>query len=268
MDGIWYRLLHTFPYVVARLSDLHDSLSVGEPETGLLPILVDPRQLSVDVGAHRGLYVHRLLKLGSTVLAVDANPSMAAFLGVRFRRAILDGRLSVMSTALGAREGTGHLSVPGGGSGLATLRPVAPTDGPPLEHMAVPIKPLDALAREPVGFIKVDVEGHEVDVLKGAAGLIARDRPTLLVETEERHRPGALAAIRDLLEPQGYRGFFLRGGRLHPVAAFDGARDQNPAALNEAGTHRLKGRTYINNFVFAARDSVLAALETRAHPAP
>ena len=260
MDNLWYRLLRTFPLLVARLSDLHDSLSAGEPETALLPHLVDPLQLSVDVGAHRGLYVHRLLKLGGTVLAVDANPAMAAFLCVRFRRAIADGRLSVISTALGAREGSGHLSVPEGGSGLATLRPLASDGHGPLEQVTVPVKPLGSLVREPIGFMKVDVEGHEVEVLKGAADLLARDRPSLLLETEERHRPGALAAIRALLEPMGYRGFFLRDGRLHPLTAFDAARDQNLAALNDAGTHRLAGRTYINNFVFAARESVLEKL--------
>jgi hypothetical protein len=38
----------------------------------------------------------------------------------------------------------------------------------------------------PVGFIKMDVEGYETEVLKGAAPLIERDRPVLWIEAHPR----------------------------------------------------------------------------------
>jgi hypothetical protein len=65
---------------------------------------------------------------------------------------------------------------------------------------------------------------------------------------------------RGLLEPLGYTGLFHMDAQWHPIVSFDAARLQNRTALNEAGTKRLKGATYINNFVFTASpESLLAA---------
>ena len=50
---------------------------------------------------------------------------------------------------------------------------------------------LDSVITEPVGLIKIDVEGHEIAVLRGAETLIRRDRPVLIVESEKRHAPEA-----------------------------------------------------------------------------
>lgn len=53
---------------------------------------------------------------------------------------------------------------------------------------AVPCHTLDALDLDsvPVGFLKVDVEGHEPEVFRGARGLVERDRPALYFETRDR----------------------------------------------------------------------------------
>jgi FkbM family methyltransferase len=50
------------------------------------------------------------------------------------------------------------------------------------EAITVPGVALDNEGHENVGFIKVDVEGYELDVLDGAVNLIDRDRPTMMVE--------------------------------------------------------------------------------------
>lgn len=50
------------------------------------------------------------------------------------------------------------------------------------ETITVPGVALDNENHTNVGFIKVDVEGYELDVLEGATKLIERDRPTMMVE--------------------------------------------------------------------------------------
>jgi FkbM family methyltransferase len=50
------------------------------------------------------------------------------------------------------------------------------------ETITVPGVALDNENHTNVGFIKVDVEGYELDVLQGATKLIERDRPTMMVE--------------------------------------------------------------------------------------
>ena len=54
--------------------------------------------------------------------------------------------------------------------------------------VAVRCRRLDDFGLEPVGVIKIDAEGHELTVLQGARALIERDRPSFLIEAEERHK--------------------------------------------------------------------------------
>ena len=49
--------------------------------------------------------------------------------------------------------------------------------------------------------LKIDVEGHEAAVLRGAADLLRRSRPTLLIEA---HGPGPLGECVQLLKSMGY----------------------------------------------------------------
>jgi len=60
-----------------------------------------------------------------------------------------------------------------------------------------------------IGFIKIDVEGHEVDVLAGLAGVLARCLPNLLIEIGDPGRGGSLAQMRQRLDPLGYTALML-----------------------------------------------------------
>ncbi|MBL8379417.1 MAG: FkbM family methyltransferase [Burkholderiales bacterium] len=62
---------------------------------------------------------------------------------------------------------------------------------------------VDSLHAAGVGLMKIDVEGMEVAVLRGAAGAIARDRPLLFVE----HLKSDTQGIVRLLDDAGYRLF-------------------------------------------------------------
>lgn len=58
------------------------------------------------------------------------------------------------------------------------------------------------LGRPNVSFVKVDVEGAELSVIRGGATMITAGRPALLIEAAD---PGRFARIRSELEPLGYR---------------------------------------------------------------
>ena len=105
-------------------------------------------------------------------------------------------------------------------------------------------KRLDECGLENVAFLKIDVEGHEHAVLRGAAGLISSCRPTILIELEERHTAGAVKATKNYLDEFGYRGFFLSDGRLRHIDSFEPARDQR------LPIQRHGSAAYINNFLF------------------
>jgi FkbM family methyltransferase len=72
------------------------------------------------------------------------------------------------------------------------------------------VVPLDDLVRDDdvVDFIKIDVEGGELGVLKGAAKILKRDKPVLFVETDhtETDKDQLLSYIKDagyMIDQQG-----------------------------------------------------------------
>jgi hypothetical protein len=79
----------------------------------------------------------------------------------------------------------------------------------------------DRMALGDIGFVKIDVEGHELDVLAGLSGLLAKCRPNLLIEIGGAQRGGALAEVRRRLDPLGYIGLRLDDRGLLKVPAND-----------------------------------------------
>ena len=123
----------------------------------------------------------------------------------------------------------------------------------PYEFRTVHASTLDRLANRDVGFIKIDVEGHELEVLAGGRTLIGRQRPVVLIEVEERHNTGSVAAVAEFFDSFEYSGFFLYGERTHALEDFNLAM-QEPAEL-EKPIDRKEMR-YVNNFFFAPSPSM------------
>jgi hypothetical protein len=122
--------------------------------------------------------------------------------------------------------------------------------------VALPVQTvaLDDYTCGPIGFIKIDVEGHELAVLKGARQVLRRDRPNLLIEIEEQHNPGATTAVFNYLVEEGYSGFFFTLAGVQSVSDFDASRYQAPQSLNAAGARIARNGTYVNNFIFTPRE--------------
>ena len=114
-----------------------------------------------------------------------------------------------------------------------------------VHQIAVKIATLDSLELQRVGFIKIDVEGHELAVLSGAAKTLVSERPNILIELEERHCPGTVSSVRRFLQELGYEGHFLFHGQVSPITDFREALHQNPEQLQESGRAE-----YVCNFMF------------------
>ncbi|MGH6969306.1 MAG: FkbM family methyltransferase [Stellaceae bacterium] len=227
----------------------------GERELRLMRHLCLRDRDAIDVGANEGSYVHFMKRHARRVYAFEPVPWLAEALAWKFAP-----RVVVRNIALSREAGVAVLRIPLVGgvpvTGLASLNGVnggAPADAG-FKEIEVPTRPLDDVFAGPAGFIKIDVEGHEEAVLDGAARTIARCRPRLLVEIEERRTPGALARIYAFLRRFNYRGYFLRGVAVAAVEAFDAATMQRPADIAgfHAGVARAEFERYINNFLFVA----------------
>jgi len=217
-----------------------------ERELPLFCSLIKPHDIVVDVGANAGIYVHALRRRGAIVEAFEPQPTCSAVLRAY---AAANPGIHVHETALGASVTTARLTVPLDAGrlarGSATLIPVSTAVG---ETIDVAVRTLDSYRLDPIAAMKIDVEGAELEVLRGATLTIAFARPTLLVEIEQRHHDRPIADVFAYIEGQGYDGAFLLPGRgLRPLAEFDGDEHQR---VDEAG--RPTG-VYINNFLFRAR---------------
>jgi len=206
--------------------------------------LVDRRRQAIDVGANVGLYAGRLAQLASHVHALEPIPWLADDLA----RKLNPRRVTLHRVAASDQLGEAVLRVPFVGErqehGYATLEPGFAPEGSTREiTLTVPLTPLDTLLPAgrgaPIGFLKIDVEGHEMAVLRGASRILAQDRPVVLVESQAMQRAGAPFDVFALLAAAGYRGAFLHDGVERPVADFSLERHQ-----------QLAGDDYVNNFVF------------------
>lgn len=78
-----------------------------------------------------------------------------------------------------------------------------PIDYSDAQCREVPVQPLDALGLQRVDFIKIDVEGMELEVLLGAAGILERHKPQMLIEVIKSDR----VRLQAVLEAAGYQVF-------------------------------------------------------------
>ena len=234
----------------------HRNLKKYEPELHLLPFLVDPEAVSVDAGANRGSYTYFLSKLSKHVFAYEPNPAMRQFL----KRASAKN-VTVSDVALSDSTGQAEFAVPksktkrsyGNNAGSLEVDQLA-EENDELVRFTVPTRRLDDENLEKVGFIKIDVEGHEREVLLGAQQLIARDRPVLLIEMMEGLFGKAADEDIAFVEQMGYQCFVMVGHRLLDQSML--------ASHNDPGTgwDRKRPQHRSNNYIFLPVDRQVASV--------
>jgi FkbM family methyltransferase len=223
------------------------NLDTGEAEERLLHWTCNRRKISIDVGAAAGTYSARLLLFSSRVVAFEPHPKAAQDLRRLFRWSRI---LAVEQVALSNDVGVAVLRAPPDRPMLSTIEGNNCLLETAVDCVSVKRARLDDYCLSPVGFIKIDAEGHEAAILAGAERTIERDHPTLLIEIEDRHNPGSLARVSAFLGTLTYTGYFLLGDRLVDIRFFDPDAHQNRKNLACGG----RTGTYINNFIFLPRD--------------
>lgn len=134
-----------------------------------------PGRTFIDVGAHIGSVLGEVARTSSgRVIAFEAIPAKAAHLTRKFPDVV------VHNFALLDREGETRFFIDNARSGYSSL---SQRTGDVTE-IVVPVTRMDALiAEDDVDVIKIDVEGAELGVLRGAEAVVARCRPVILFES-------------------------------------------------------------------------------------
>jgi FkbM family methyltransferase len=214
-----------------------------------------PGDIACDVGANKGSFVYWLSRwVGhGRVVAFEPQPELARLLTELCRADGLDN-VTVEAKAVYSHAGRQELFLPSGYQPGASLTHVA-AEARNFTTVSVPLVALDDYfeASDPVALLKIDVEGAELGVFRGAERILRRHAPLLVFECENRHlAPGNVFDVFSYLAALGYEGSFISQEEVLPIARFDAAIHQR-----QDGKHFWKRRSYCNNFVFRKKSPLI-----------
>jgi FkbM family methyltransferase len=226
----WYDGLRVTIYLGNDMSFCLYVAGTYEPnEFMYLGQVLRPGMTFIDVGANDGLYtLFASRRVGSTGRVIAIEPSSREF--TRLERNLLlnyTSNVSALRLAASNREGAAALHLAGfGHEGLNTLGEFAYSiDEQTVEEIGMTT--LDGICEKNqlgrIDVLKIDVEGGELNVLKGAKTALAQHKPLILLEIVEaalKHQDASREAVLDFLASLGYR-FLIFGptGRPEPVAS-------------------------------------------------
>ncbi len=207
-----------------------DRLGRSRPDVQLVASLCDPHRVSLDIGADLGEFTIAMAASSRSVIAFEPRPAQARDLAAMFDA--VGAAVRVEAVALSDEPGTIAMRVVESEPGRSTIdtdNSLGDLTGDQIRVIDVPVKRLDDLNLDDVGLVKIDVEGHELAVLRGAPETLARNRPAIVVEAEERHHRGAVAGTR------ATSSWTARGGRSRSSTRRCTRTRPTPAAGRTAG---------------------------------
>ena len=191
-----------------------------EKEICFLSKLIDQSKASIDIGVYRGVYSYYLCKNSNFVYAFEANPILIDKLEKGF---IKYKNIRIENFAVSSSQGITNLKIPYRNEsinysdyeelyqlGTATIHQENNLLNTKFHTFEVKKINLDEYNfNHKIGFIKIDAEGHELDIINGAQRLISENKPNLLVEIEERHTGIPNIEVINEIKKLGYNCFSL-----------------------------------------------------------
>ena len=192
--------------------------------------LISPGSRVIDVGANIGVYALPWAAINADVTVHCFEPNLAVRSRLARNVALnrLTARIRLHAEALSDHAGTATLY---GNDDMSSLNRGVHTGAGQAVPTEVPLARLDdifGLEGPPLSLMKIDVQGHELEVLRGAQAVISRHRPALILEHEDDLYLSASDAserktdLSKLLSRLGYETLYISrwGSELLTVADF------------------------------------------------
>lgn len=207
--------------------------AANQPEPTLIGALMNRTRVFVDVGALIGEIGLIGAKYAARAYLFEPNPRSFARLQ---RNLALNPSLAVRITArpiaIAESAGMRTLFAPEASPGISSFHAMAKQ----VDSNEVQTETLDSAipAADVVGFLKIDVEGAELDVLAGAERVITHDRPWVHIELVENNQKAFGRTCDDIvawMDARGFDGFEINGDRRMPRLSPVAARSRGPADI-------------------------------------
>lgn len=146
----------------------------------------------IDIGAHIGWYTVSLADKCKHIYSFECSPKSFNYLCANIALNSIDYKVTKYNSALSGSVGTTKYYIrdkqDGGGNGISKFEYDNMQNVPSID---VPMNTLDSYELKDINFIKIDVEGHELEVLKGSVKTIKNNNyPKILFESWDNEREG------------------------------------------------------------------------------
>ncbi len=215
-----------------------------ENEIELLKRFIKPGTDCIDVGVYRGVYSYEMSKYSKKVHSFEPNPLIFKYINENLKK--ISNNIDLYNFALSNKNSVLDLKVPIRDKkfdkenyeehylmGRATIHEL--NNFQDYEKFEITSKKIDDFNFDnEISFIKIDVEGHEIEVIEGGKSIIKKNKPVLLVEIEERHSKKNVHHSIDYINGLGYNSHIY---------------DENDLKK----TSELKNMKLFTNFIFLPR---------------
>jgi len=197
-----------------------------EADIDPIKCLVKPGDYVLDIGANIGWYslvLARLVGDSGRVYAIEPIPQTFRLLAAVARRLGLRN-VELVNCALSHENGSAAMEIPlhdYGGANFYMARIVSDdTSECTLGKLVVPVRSLDSIisarSANAVTFVKCDVEGHELAVIKGASQFFENARPALMIEVSgtAKMQDAPTNELFSILTRYGYTTYWFDGKGL------------------------------------------------------
>lgn len=213
--------------------------------------------VAIDVGAALGAYAWILNRKANYVYAFEPGKVHNDYL----RKAAIGTNIQVIRAAVGSVSGKMKMYTPGEDTNArhsATLS----QHNPVVNSREVVVDEVDVVMLDDylkgklsddrsIDLVKVDVEGFELDVFRGASNILDKYHPLVICEIEARHNE-QYGLVFEFLREHGYSCYISQDGEFKALIddKIENIQCANDLVVRLGSDYKPEENRYINNFVF------------------
>jgi len=195
---------------------------------------------TVDIGANVGTYTTELQKNSKNVICLEPLKK-----NIRYLKYLIKKNVKIYNYALSNKNKFEYIYIPkvnfNYDYALATLNYKNIIKFKEFKRIKIKLKKFDKLfsntySFKDIDFIKIDVEGHELEVLKGMHKFLKKSKPIFLIEIEKRHNV-SFDKVFSFFTEKNYKSYILK-------------KKQNLVYINKIEFNKIINNQTYNNFFF------------------